>query len=66
MIELTETQSFAQVGKEHLSPLQQGALDVDSEFGSVTLSLLPEKHTSGAKDASHRKEKHRSRGLHKH
>lgn len=43
MIELAETQSFAQVGKEHLSRLMPDAIEVDSEFGPVTLSLLPER-----------------------
>ena len=56
MIELTETQAFAQVGKENLSLLQNGAVDVDSEFGPVTLSLLPEKHSA------HHKAKPRARG----
>ncbi|MEI6168415.1 MAG: DEAD/DEAH box helicase [bacterium] len=49
MIELTQTQSFAQVGKEHLAPLENGPLTVDSEFGELSLSLLPEKHTSDVK-----------------
>lgn len=49
MIELTQTQSFAQVGKEHLAKLEHGAMRVDSEFGDVSLSLLPEKHTSDVK-----------------
>ena len=49
MIELTQTQSFAQVGKEHLVPLENGPLTVDSEFGELSLSLLPEKHTSDVK-----------------
>jgi len=49
MIELTQTQSFAQVGKEHLAPLENGPLKVDSDFGDLTLSLLPEKHTSDVK-----------------
>jgi ATP-dependent RNA helicase DeaD len=43
MIELTHTQSFAQVGKEHLKLLRAGPVEVDSEFGPVHLSLLPEK-----------------------
>ncbi len=43
MIELTDTQSFAQVGKEYLALLKNGPLRVDSNFGSITLSLLPEK-----------------------
>lgn len=43
MIDLTQTQSFAQVGKEFLALLQNGPLKVDSEFGPVSLSLLPEK-----------------------
>jgi hypothetical protein len=49
MIELTQTQSFAQVGKEFLAPLENGPMTVDSEFGDLTLSLLPEKHTSDVK-----------------
>ena len=49
MIELTQTQSFAQVGKEHLAPLENGPMKVDSEFGELALSLLPEKHTSDVK-----------------
>lgn len=49
MIELTQTQSFAQVGKEHLAKLEHGPMHVDSEFGDVALSLLPEKHTSDVK-----------------
>ena len=49
MIELTQTQSFAQVGKEFLAPLEQGPMTVDSEFGDLSLSLLPEKHTSDVK-----------------
>lgn len=49
MIELTQTQSFAQVGKEFLAPLESGPMTVDSEFGDLTLSLLPEKHTSDVK-----------------
>jgi ATP-dependent RNA helicase DeaD len=43
MIELTDTQSFAQVAKEYLALLNNGPLRVDSNFGSLTLSLLPEK-----------------------
>lgn len=54
MIELTQTQSFAQVGKEHLAKLEQGPMHVDSEFGDVSLSLLPEKHTSDVKGKSRR------------
>jgi ATP-dependent RNA helicase DeaD len=49
MIELTQTQSFAQVGKEHLASLENGPLTVDSEFGELSLSLLPEKHTADVK-----------------
>jgi hypothetical protein len=49
MIELTQTQSFAQVGKEFLAPLEGGPFKVDSDFGDITLSLLPEKHTSDVK-----------------
>jgi ATP-dependent RNA helicase DeaD len=51
MIEMTKTQSFAQVGKEHLNLLQKGPMNVDSEFGDIALSLLPEKITSPGKDA---------------
>ncbi len=49
MIELTQTQSFAQVGKEFLAQLEDGPMTVDSEFGDITLSLLPEKHTADVK-----------------
>ena len=49
MIELTQTQSFAQVGKEFLTKLEAAPMTVDSEFGDLTLSLLPEKHTSDVK-----------------
>ncbi|MEI6147860.1 MAG: DEAD/DEAH box helicase [bacterium] len=49
MIELTETQSFAQVDKAHLALLQDGPLSADSDFGPVTLSLLPEKSAAGIK-----------------
>jgi len=49
MIELTQTQSFAQVGKEFLAKLENGPMTVDSEFGDLTLSLLLEKHTSDVK-----------------
>ena len=57
MIELTDTQSFAQVGKEFLAPLQQGALSVDSDSGPVTLSLLPEKHPPHHRAKTHAKGK---------
>ncbi len=49
MIELTQTQSFAQVGKEYLAKLENMPMTVDSEFGDMTLSLLPEKHTTDVK-----------------
>ena len=62
MIELTETQSFAQVGKEHLSLLMQGPVGVESEFGPVTLSLLPEKHTTSDKHKPHARGKHKGEG----
>lgn len=56
MIELTDTQSFAQVGKEYLALLKNGPLRVDSNFGSLTLSLLPEK------EAAHQKTKPQAKG----
>lgn len=43
LIELTTTQSFAQVGKEHLAQLFKGPMTVEAGQGSVQLSLLPEK-----------------------
>jgi len=49
MIELTDTQSFAQVGKEYLTLLKGGTLRVDSNFGPITLSLLPEKEAAAHK-----------------
>jgi hypothetical protein len=49
MIELTDTQSFAQVGKEYLTSLKDGTLRVDSNFGPITLSLLPEKEAAAHK-----------------
>ncbi|MBA4387499.1 MAG: DEAD/DEAH box helicase [Verrucomicrobia bacterium] len=46
LIELTETQSFAQVGKERLHKLFKGPISVESEFGTVHLSALPEQTRS--------------------
>ena len=65
MIELTDTQSFAQVGKEFLDPLQKGALTVESGSGPVTLSLLPQKHPPHHRAKPHEKAKHKATGAHK-
>ena len=43
MIQLTQTQSFAQVRKQYLNSLFKGPITILSEFGPVHLSLLPEK-----------------------
>ena len=60
MIELTETQSFAQVGKEFLGRLEGGTpVTVDSDQGPVRLSLLPEKHTTAHKPKIHSKGKYK-------
>ncbi len=41
IIEVGQTQAFAQVPVEHLAPLQNSPLRVDSDTQPVTLSLLP-------------------------
>ena len=43
MIELTTTQSFAQVGKEHLAELYKGPMTLERQHGPVHLSVMPEK-----------------------
>ena len=50
MIELTNTQSFAQVGKEHIYALYKGPMTVDREHGPVQLSVLPEQPRPSHKD----------------
>jgi ATP-dependent RNA helicase DeaD len=46
MIEMMQTQAFAQVPKEHLAPVLNGSLQKDAEFGPVSISLLPDKQGS--------------------
>ncbi len=43
MIEMMQTQAFAQVPKEHLAPVLKGPLQKTAEFGPVSISVLPEK-----------------------
>lgn len=50
MIEMTTTQSFAQVGKEYLYELFKGPLTTETEFGPIQLAVLPEKPRSDRKD----------------
>lgn len=45
MIQLTQTQSFAQVRKQYLNGLFKGPITIPSDFGPVHLSLLPEKRS---------------------
>lgn len=61
MIQLTQTQSFAQVRKQYLNGLFKGLITVPTEFGPVQLSLLPEKrqHTTHEKPPARRKKRTR-------
>ena len=54
MIEMMQTQAFAQVPKEHLAPVQNGPVHKAAEFGPVSISLLQEKPGSdhGVKSAT--------------
>lgn len=55
LIELTTTQTFAQVGKEFLYKLFKGPLTAESEFGKMQLSVLPEKQGAWQKDKRDKK-----------
>ena len=43
MIEMMQTQAFAQVPKEHLASVEGGPAQKTAEFGPVSISVLPEK-----------------------
>lgn len=57
MIEVMQTQAFAQVATEFLTVLENGPLKVNAESGPASIELLPPKHRSDLKAKTYTKHK---------
>jgi ATP-dependent RNA helicase DeaD len=57
MIEVAQTQAFAQVATEFLNVLENGPLKVTAESGPALIELLPPKHRSDIKAKTYTKHK---------
>jgi ATP-dependent RNA helicase DeaD len=57
MIEVGQTQAFAQVATEFLHVLENGPLKVDAESGPAAIELLPPKHRTDLKAKTYTKHK---------